>query len=208
MHSDDERGRAGVGREQQRGHPGLKTHSADAGLTSSETCDRGPNENQNKWVGGGRPREHPDKRTQKDCTSSLAPNPGNDDNLLEQQTMSNDTTKQQQTAGGLRPSSPQVAGFSGEMEREEAFGQMPWWAGAFGAVPHMRDSPQARGLYALRFCEIFFPDNVATATEARLRYLEPFHCLNRPTTCRSWSLLQGYSAEACSPLHVAALLGQ
>ncbi|CAM9134053.1 unnamed protein product [Ectocarpus sp. 12 AP-2014] len=160
MHSEDERERAGVGRERQAGgHRGLKTHSADAGPSSSETGDRGANENQNERVGGERPREHPDESNQKDRTSSLAPSPVNDEDLLEQQTTSNDTTKQQQMAGGVRPSPPQVAGFGGEKERDEAFGQMPWWAGAFGAVPRMRDSPQARGLYVLRFCETFFPDN-------------------------------------------------
>ncbi|CAM9255225.1 unnamed protein product [Ectocarpus sp. 6 AP-2014] len=179
MHSDDEPERAGVGREQQGGgHRGLKTHSADAGPSSSETGDRGANENQNERVGGERPCEHPDERNQKDRTSSLAPNPGND------------TTKQQQTARGLRPSPPQVAGFSGEMERDETFGRMPWWAGAFGAVPRMKDSPQARGLYVLRFCEIFFPDNVATATEARIGNLEAFHCRNRPATVLC-TLLEG-----------------
>lgn len=174
MHSDDEPERAGVGRGQQGGgHRGLKTHSADAGPSSSETGDRGANENQNERVGGERPCEHPDERNQKDRTSSLAPNPGNNEDLLEEQTMS---------AGGLRPSPPQVAGFSGEMERDETFGRMPWWAGAFGAVPRMRDSPQARGLYVLRFCDIFFPDNVATATEARIRNLQAFRCRNRPAT--------------------------
>lgn len=55
-----------------------------------------------------------------------------------------------------------------DTQRQGAHAFMPWWAGAFGAVPDMRDSPEARGFYARRFCEIFFSDNVAGATEASL----------------------------------------
>lgn len=50
-------------------------------------------------------------------------------------------------------------------QANEANRKMPWWGGAFGAVPEMRDNPEARGFYARRFCEIFFPDNIAGATE-------------------------------------------
>lgn len=41
----------------------------------------------------------------------------------------------------------------------------PSWAGAFGAVPEMDDDARARGFYARRFCELFFPDNVMGATD-------------------------------------------
>lgn len=44
---------------------------------------------------------------------------------------------------------------------------VPWWAGAFGAVPDMEDGREARGFYMRRFCELFFPDNTDGATEAR-----------------------------------------
>ena len=53
----------------------------------------------------------------------------------------------------------------GSEGRNEATRSMPWWGGAFGAIPDMRDSPEARGFYARRFCEIFFPDNIPGATE-------------------------------------------
>lgn len=45
---------------------------------------------------------------------------------------------------------------------------LPPWAGAFGAVPEMEDDATARGYYALRFCELFFPDNTVGATEVRI----------------------------------------
>lgn len=44
-------------------------------------------------------------------------------------------------------------------------GSLPSWAGAFGAVPEMEDSHDARGFYVRRFCEVFFPDNPAGAME-------------------------------------------
>lgn len=50
-------------------------------------------------------------------------------------------------------------------QENDANCKMPWWAGAFRAVPEMRDSPEARGCYAMRFCELFFPDNTSGATE-------------------------------------------
>lgn len=42
---------------------------------------------------------------------------------------------------------------------------IPWWAGAFGACPDMTDGAEARGFYVRRFCELFFPDDTAGATE-------------------------------------------
>lgn len=42
---------------------------------------------------------------------------------------------------------------------------IPWWAGAFGACPDVKDGAEARGFYVRRFCELFFPDDTAGATE-------------------------------------------
>lgn len=44
---------------------------------------------------------------------------------------------------------------------------VPWWAGAFGAVPDMDDGCEQRGFYTRQFCQLFFPDNTDEATEAR-----------------------------------------
>lgn len=54
---------------------------------------------------------------------------------------------------------------------------MPWWAGAFGACPDMKDSAEARGLYVRRFCGLFFPDDTAGATEVRNLLIEHFFVL-------------------------------
>ncbi|CAM9464399.1 unnamed protein product [Scytosiphon promiscuus] len=77
------------------------------------------------------------------------------------------TGNQPETAEEISsPSTYPTPAFNNGARRDMAASNMPWWAGAFGAVPDMRDSPEARGFYARRFCEIFFPDNVAGATEA------------------------------------------
>lgn len=44
---------------------------------------------------------------------------------------------------------------------------VPWWAGAFGAVPDMDDGCEQRGFYTRQFCQLFFPDNTDEATEVR-----------------------------------------
>ena len=64
-----------------------------------------------------------------------------------------------------RPSPLPAPVSSCQSARDKAVDLLPWWAGAFGAVPEMEDSPEARGFYARRFCHIFFPDNAAGATE-------------------------------------------
>lgn len=64
-----------------------------------------------------------------------------------------------------RPSPPPPSGFTGGDRKDKVMVSLPWWAGAFGAVADMGDSPEARGFYARRFCEIFFPDNTVGATE-------------------------------------------
>lgn len=71
----------------------------------------------------------------------------------------------------------------GELEdknpRAEEKPLLPWWAGAFGAVPAVEDSPTARGFYTRRFCELFFPDSTLEATEARLLGIKLlFPCLS------------------------------
>lgn len=50
-------------------------------------------------------------------------------------------------------------------ESSDETGPIPWWAGAFGACPDMKDGAEARGFYVRRFCELFFPDDTAGAME-------------------------------------------
>lgn len=137
-----------------------------------EAADRPAAENP-----GGPPAQTNRSSSDQHSSPSLSP-PGDGDEPRRQRTAPGEESplrapprgkeRHGQTVGvpSASPPSPPV-GFSGESERDEAVSSMPWWAGAFGAAPEMRDSPEARGCYARRFCEIFFPDNTAGATEVR-----------------------------------------
>eukprot|EP00752_Nemacystus_decipiens_P004957 g4510.t1 len=82
--------------------------------------------------------------------------------------------ERRQPMGGFPSTSPLSPSACCDSEREinDTNRMMPWWAGAFGAVSEKRDSPAARGFYARRFCEIFFPDNAAAATEVLCTLLD------------------------------------
>lgn len=114
--------------------------------------------------------------SEKEHSSSLLFNPWNDDNKPQPQHATSPDTggplkpqshgeerRRQRTEGVPSPSPSPPTGVSNR-EKDEARLLMPWWAGAFGAAPELRDSPEARGFYARRFCEIFFPDNTVEAT--------------------------------------------
>lgn len=153
--------------------------------SSTETADQPAAETQNEQPENERSEEQSQGLVEKECSSSLLLNPWDDDDddgdVEPQQKISADADspskpqsqgeerQEQQTVGVPIPSPPSSTPplpscFSSERERDKVDLQMPWWAGAFGAVPGMRDSQEARGFYARRFCEIFFPDNTAGAT--------------------------------------------
>lgn len=171
----------GEGGDDSRGNPETSQEAA----CSKEAADRHPTENQEEQAETNRDEKH----------SGPPLNPWDDDEPQHQRTTPQEenplrappqTEERHQPTAGVpsASSSSTTARFSSEGERNQAIRLMPWWAGAFGAVPEMRDSPEARGFYARRFCEIFFPGNIAGATEVRQdnisRYLWQSSAFNSP----------------------------
>lgn len=176
---------------------------------STETRDQPAVEGQSKTSERGRGEEEPQRELfEEEASSNQLHNALSDDSEPRPQ----QTTTTPGTDSSMKPHAqgeeegqrqrdegvplPPPSAFGDDSERNEALLlRIPWWAGAFGAAPEMRDSPEARGFYARRFCEIFFPDNTAGATGVRrggtikfLRFVEAFInccCCCSPRTNRT-----------------------
>ncbi len=152
--------RLSEGKRKEEGTEAAQDEAEDP--PSAEPVDRKAEDpSTEKAVQGGRSEDQPDR-------SSKPLDPWDDTQPRQQEEASGKESPSEPEPQGEEPersSPPPQSGFTGGDHEDKAMASLPWWAGAFGAIAHMGDSPEARGFYARRFCEMFFPDNTAGATE-------------------------------------------